>query len=152
MSKSAVLLEHHLKALRLPTMLREHGKVAQRCAQKNMGHVGFLLELVELEWTLRLLSRRYLPTPAREKNGPADSNIRGTILNTLHSSNLIPPPRTSSRSQPARFCRSSMDTVYNRLTSAIAASPPFSRSISDQRFLDRRFNVLPAFWLIACGE
>ena len=27
-----VLLEHHLKALRLPTMLREYDKVARQCA------------------------------------------------------------------------------------------------------------------------
>ena len=27
-SKPTVLLEHHLKALRLPTMLREYGKLA----------------------------------------------------------------------------------------------------------------------------
>ena len=49
MSKSTVLLEHHLKALKLPTMLREYAKVARRCAQQNVGHVGFLLQLVELE-------------------------------------------------------------------------------------------------------
>jgi len=49
MSKSTVLLNHHLKALRLPTMLREYAKLASRCAQKNMDHPGFLLELTELE-------------------------------------------------------------------------------------------------------
>jgi len=31
MSKSTVLLNHHLKALRLPTMLREYAKLASRC-------------------------------------------------------------------------------------------------------------------------
>jgi len=49
MSKSTVLLEHHLKALRLPTMLREYAKIARRCAERNADHAGFLLELCELE-------------------------------------------------------------------------------------------------------
>ena len=49
MSKSTVLLEHHLKELKLPTMLREHAKVAERCAQQNATHSKFLLELTELE-------------------------------------------------------------------------------------------------------
>ena len=30
-----VLLEHHLKALRLPTMLREYDKVARTCARRR---------------------------------------------------------------------------------------------------------------------
>lgn len=49
MSKSTVLLEHHLKALKLPTMLREYAKIAGRCAEQNTDHTGFLLELTELE-------------------------------------------------------------------------------------------------------
>ena len=30
--RSTVLLEHHLKELKLPTFLREYGKVAEQCA------------------------------------------------------------------------------------------------------------------------
>ena len=30
--KSALLLEHHLKELRLPSFLREYGKLAAQCA------------------------------------------------------------------------------------------------------------------------
>jgi DNA replication protein DnaC len=48
-TKSLLLLEHHLKALRLPTMLREFEKVGMRCAKENVDHLGFLLELCELE-------------------------------------------------------------------------------------------------------
>ena len=48
-TKSSLLLEHHLKALRLPTMLREFEKVGLRCAKENVDHLGFLLELCELE-------------------------------------------------------------------------------------------------------
>ena len=46
---STVLLKHHLKALRLPTVLAECEKVAQRCAADNADHLAFLLQLVELE-------------------------------------------------------------------------------------------------------
>ena len=48
-TKSAVLLKHHLKALRLPTMTAECEKVAARCAKENVDHLGFLLQLCELE-------------------------------------------------------------------------------------------------------
>jgi DNA replication protein DnaC len=48
-TKSMVLLKHHLKALRLPTMHAECDKVANRCACDNVDHLGFLLQLCELE-------------------------------------------------------------------------------------------------------
>lgn len=48
-TKSMVLLKHHLKALRMPTMHAECEKVAARCAKDNVDHLGFLLQLIELE-------------------------------------------------------------------------------------------------------
>ena len=48
-NKSTVLLKHHLKALKMPTMLGECEKVAARCAKENVDHLGFLLQLCELE-------------------------------------------------------------------------------------------------------
>jgi DNA replication protein DnaC len=48
-SKSTVLLKHHLKALKLPTILSECDKVAARCATENADHLTFLLQLCELE-------------------------------------------------------------------------------------------------------
>ena len=48
-TKSMVLLKHHLKALKLPTIHAECEKVANRCAQDNVDHLGFLLQLCELE-------------------------------------------------------------------------------------------------------
>ena len=47
--KSALLLEHHLKELRLPSFLREYGKMAAQCAAENVDHPGYLLRLAELE-------------------------------------------------------------------------------------------------------
>lgn len=48
-TKSMVLLQHHLKSLRLPTILSECQKVASRCASENVDHLAFLLQLCELE-------------------------------------------------------------------------------------------------------
>ena len=48
-TKSAVLLKHHLKALKLPTILAECEKVALQCAKDNVDYLGFLLHLCELE-------------------------------------------------------------------------------------------------------
>jgi DNA replication protein DnaC len=46
---STVLLKHHLKVLKLPTMTSECEKVSARCAKENVDHLGFLLQLCELE-------------------------------------------------------------------------------------------------------
>ena len=48
-NKSTVLLEHHLKELKLPTFLREYDKVASRCAAEGVDHPDYLLRLSELE-------------------------------------------------------------------------------------------------------
>src|ERR1035437_2666732 len=47
-TKSKVLLRHHLKALRLPTVSAECEKVAAQCAADNVDHLGYLLSLLEL--------------------------------------------------------------------------------------------------------
>ena len=47
--KPTLLLEHHLKELRLPSFLREYGKMAAQCAAENVDHPGYLLRLAELE-------------------------------------------------------------------------------------------------------
>jgi len=44
-----ILLDHRLKSLRLPTVLREYGKLARQCATEGQDHVQFLARLVELE-------------------------------------------------------------------------------------------------------
>ena len=44
-NRSTVLLEHHLKELKLPTFLREYGKVAGQCAVEGVDHPGYLLRL-----------------------------------------------------------------------------------------------------------
>lgn len=75
MSKSTVLLEHHLKALRLPTMLREYTKLARRCAERNVDHSRFLLELSELELLER--ERRSAERRLKAARFPAPKTLGG---------------------------------------------------------------------------
>ena len=40
-----VLLEHHLKQLRLPTMLREYDHIARQCAVEQVDYQRYLLRI-----------------------------------------------------------------------------------------------------------
>ena len=44
-----LLLAHHLKALRLPTFLREYDKIARQCSTEGIDHSRYLLRLAELK-------------------------------------------------------------------------------------------------------
>ena len=44
-----ILLVAHLKALKLPTVLREHQKLARLCALEGVDHLRYLARLVEME-------------------------------------------------------------------------------------------------------
>ena len=55
-NRPTLLLEHHLKELRLPTFLREYRKLAAQCAAEGTDHPDYLLRLSELE--------THRPTPA----------------------------------------------------------------------------------------
>ena len=47
--RPTLLLEHHLKELRLPSFLREYSKMAAQCAAEGVDHPSYLLRLAELE-------------------------------------------------------------------------------------------------------
>ena len=56
-----ILLNHRLKSLRLPTVLREYGKLARQSAAEGRDHVQFLARLIELEMIdreRRMIERR----------------------------------------------------------------------------------------------
>ena len=48
-TQPAVLLEHYLKQLRLPTVLREYARMAAACAQDRSDYPTYLLRLAERE-------------------------------------------------------------------------------------------------------
>jgi DNA replication protein DnaC len=60
---SVLLLEHHLKALKLPTLLRDYASVASVCAQERCDYPQYLLRLTERE----LIDRERRATERRIK-------------------------------------------------------------------------------------
>jgi DNA replication protein DnaC len=48
-TQATVLLEHHLKQLRLPTILREYASIAAACTQDRADYPAYLLRLTERE-------------------------------------------------------------------------------------------------------
>src|SRR5471032_1316403 len=68
-----LLLSHHLKALKLPTFLREYEKLARQCAAEGLDHVRFLLRLAELELIDR--ERRMVERRIKEARFPAVKSL-----------------------------------------------------------------------------
>lgn len=68
-----LLLGHHLKALKLPTFLREYDKLARQCAAEGVEHTGYLLRLAELELIER--ERRMVERRIREARFPAVKSL-----------------------------------------------------------------------------
>jgi DNA replication protein DnaC len=74
-TRSVVLLKHHLRALKLPTVLAECEKVAQRAAAENADHLGFLLQVCELELIER--ERRAAERRLKAARFPAAKTLDG---------------------------------------------------------------------------
>jgi DNA replication protein DnaC len=68
-----VLLAHHLKQLKLPTVLREYDKVARECARDGVDHPRYLLRLIELELIDR--ERRVVERRIRQARFPAIKSL-----------------------------------------------------------------------------
>jgi DNA replication protein DnaC len=74
-TKSTVLLKHHLKTLKLSTVLSECEKVAQRAAAENVDHLAFLLQVCELELIER--ERRAAERRLKAARFPAAKTLDG---------------------------------------------------------------------------
>ena len=68
-----ILLDHRLKSLRLPTVLREYGKLARQCATEGHDHVQFLARLIELEMIDR--ERRMIERRIKAAKFPAAKSL-----------------------------------------------------------------------------
>jgi DNA replication protein DnaC len=68
-----LLLAHHLKALKLPSFLREYDKLAQQCAAKGVDHPRYLLRLAELELIDR--ERRMVERRIKEARFPTVKSL-----------------------------------------------------------------------------
>ena len=68
-----LLLAHHLKALKLPSFLREYDKLARQCAAEGVDHTRYLLRLAELELIER--ERRMVERRIKEARFPAVKSL-----------------------------------------------------------------------------
>ncbi len=82
MDTPQILLDHHLKALRLPTFQREYDKVAQQCADEAVDYPRYLFRLTELE----LLDRERRATERRIKQA------RFPVVKSLDSFDFLAIP------------------------------------------------------------
>ena len=87
MARSKVLLQEHLKALRLPTFLREYDKVARECASEGADYPRYLLRLSELE----LLDRERRATERRIKAA------KFPVAKTLDTFDFLALPRLNKK-------------------------------------------------------
>ena len=80
-----LLLVHHLKALRLPTFLREYDKLAQQCAAEGVDHPRYLLRLAELELIER--ERRMVERRIKEARFPTVKSLDSFDFTAIPSLN-----------------------------------------------------------------
>ena len=68
-----VLLQHHLRKLKLPTFQSEHAKLARQCAAEAKDHVQYLLRLCEIELIER--ERRMIERRIKAAKFPATKSL-----------------------------------------------------------------------------
>ena len=82
-----LLLSHHLKALKLPTFLREYDKLARQCASEGVDHSRYLLRLCELELIDR--ERRMVERRIKAARFPAVKSIDSFDFKAIPSLNKM---------------------------------------------------------------
>ena len=84
-----LLLAHHLKALKLPTFLRDYDKLARQCAAEGLDHTRYLLRLAELELIDR--ERRMVERRIKEARFPAAKSVNSLPTVTPFSRPIATP-------------------------------------------------------------
>ena len=80
-----VLLQHHLKKLRLPTFNSEYAKLARQCAAEGKDHPQYLLRLCELELIER--ERRMIERRIKAAKFPATKSLDSFDFKAIPSLN-----------------------------------------------------------------
>ena len=96
--RSTLLLEHHLKELKLPSFLWEYGKMAAQCAAEGTDHPQYLLRLAELE----LIDRHQRMVQRR---------IRAARFPAVKSLDTLSGPRCLDRSASPAHCWTASPTT-----------------------------------------
>jgi len=124
-----VLLAYHLKALKLPTFLREYDKVARQCAAEGVDYPRFLLRLAEQELIDR--ERRMVERRIKAAKFPtvksldsfdfaAFPDLNKALVMSWRAPSTSSAARTSSRSATPAPARATLDWG--------SASPPARRA------------------------
>ena len=82
-----VLLQHHLKKLRLPTFWSEYAKLARQCAAENKDHIQYLLRLSELELIER--ERRMIERRIKAAKFPTTKSLDSFDFTVIPSLNKV---------------------------------------------------------------
>jgi DNA replication protein DnaC len=112
MDTPQVLLEHYLKHLRLPTMVREYRKLGEQCAKEGATFEVFLLRLVESE----MMDRERRATERRIKAA------KFPVSKSLESYNFLDMPTLNKKLVVCYSCRNTFNQKPTR------ASPSWLRS------------------------
>jgi hypothetical protein len=111
--KSTVLVKHHVKQLKLPTMHSECEKTALRATKENLDHLAYLLALCELELVggerraaERRLKAARLPATPRAAVARRRAAIGRAVRRTLQSRPLAQCHRLRHAGRQARRPRS----------------------------------------------
>ena len=93
-----ILLAHHLKALKLPTFLREYEKVARLCATEGVDHPRYLMRLAEMEMIDR--ERRMVDRRIKAAKFPTVKSLDSFDFLALPSLSLCDVVATDAASKP----------------------------------------------------
>src|SRR5205823_6387814 len=123
-TKSTVLLGHHLKALKLPTMHAECEKVARRCAAENVDHLGFLLQLCELELIERerRSAERLLEAREERQLGRVKAQLAKLDLLILDELGYVPASKAG-----AELLFDVISRAYERSSVIVTSNLPFEQ-------------------------
>ena len=86
-ARPQLLLNHHLRALKLPTFGREWDKVAKICASEGVDHSGYLLRLAELELIDR--ERRMVERRVKQARFPTTKSLDSFDFKALPALNKM---------------------------------------------------------------
>jgi DNA replication protein DnaC len=112
-----VLLQHHLRKLKLPTFQSEHAKLARQCAAEGKDHVQYLLRLCELELIER--ERRMI-----------ERRIKAAFA-------IVLGPMAANGSLPATKSLDSFD-----FTAIPSLNKALTMELARGEFIDRRENII----------
>jgi len=126
-----VLLEHYLKQLRLPTMVREYLKLAEQCAREVTTFEQFLLRLVELE----MMDRERRSTERRIKSArfPVTKSLETYNLGSIEQPEplrnpLLCPRTVVLKGAPGERVKGSIERIFGSTRGCATAGRQSTRA------------------------